>query len=115
MHRDRVRRTGAVGTPHQMWGRGISPGWVTLDGYREIFRDGKAIKEHRFVLEQALGRDLLASEDVHHINGDRADNRLENLELWSTSQPRGQRVEDKVQYALDILRTYAPSALSEGI
>lgn len=113
MHRDRLRRTGSVGTAHKMYGQGISPGWVTQGGYREIFRNGRVYKEHRWVLGQFLGRELLASEDVHHVNGDKLDNRLENLELWSTSQPRGQRVEDKVQYALEILRLYAPSALSE--
>ncbi|MBV8928575.1 MAG: HNH endonuclease [Mycobacteriaceae bacterium] len=62
-------------------------------------------------MAQMLGRPLLADESVHHRNGDRLDNRPANLELWSCSQPSGQRVEDKVAHALEILRDYAPAAL----
>jgi hypothetical protein len=58
-------------------------------------------------MEQILGRELLPDENVHHINGDRADNRVENLELWSTSQPAGQRIPDKVAWAREILDRYA--------
>lgn len=41
------------------------------------------------------------------------DNRLENLELWSSSQPSGQRVKDKVQWAIEILSLYQPELLKE--
>jgi len=89
--------------------------------YRTVARRGHpnakgvkgAIAEHRWVMSEDLGRPLLPGENVHHINGIRSDNRIENLELWSTSQPYGQRVEDKVEWALELLKLYAPERLAK--
>ncbi len=58
-------------------------------------------------MEQQLGHKLLPDETVHHKNGVRNDNKPENLELWSSSHPKGQRVEDKVEWAKVILVRYA--------
>jgi hypothetical protein len=67
------------------------------------------VPEHRLIMESVIGRYLLPNENVHHINGVRHDNRPENLELWTTKQPKGQRALQQVEWALEILSMYPES------
>ena len=110
MHFKRIERTGDAGS--------VEPKAVTIrdriddQGYRRITVDGRKVKEHRYVMEQMIGRKLLPGENVHHLNGIRHDNRPENLELWAIAQTCGQRVTDQIAWAREILARYEPLELA---
>ncbi len=73
-------------------------GRLDKHGYRIVTIRGHQIPEHRIVMEGVLGRPLMPYETVHHRNGQRADNRRENLELWDSRNPKGQRVPEKLAW-----------------
>lgn len=108
-HYIRSRKNTDVSKPlRKRAGPGNGSRWKDRNGYVVLTLPGKQgrIVEHRHVMEQALGRKLLPDESVHHKNGVKDDNRLENLELWASTQPSGQRVEDLLTWAKEIIARY---------
>lgn len=93
-----------------------SAGYLVPSGYRRLHkRGGQKVYEHREVMEEILGRKLRANENVHHKDGNRSNNHPENLELWVKGQPPGQRLTDKVAFAIEILRLYPEFARQAGV
>jgi hypothetical protein len=87
-------------------------GYKNAKGYVQIFYKDEISQKYKYkyqhvlVMEDHLKRSLFPGETVHHLNGVRDDNRLENLELWNKAQPAGQRVEDRIKYYIEFLEQY---------
>lgn len=92
MHYDRMRKTGDPGQAEPF----TTPGAWRRDRHGYVSRRVNGVLEiqHRVIMSEHLGRPLEPWENVHHLNGVRHDNRIENLELWVKPQPCGQRPED---------------------
>jgi hypothetical protein len=96
-----IRRVRGTGYVH----RGYLYISVPIDE-RHLSNGRDTMQEHRLVMARHLGRSLLADESVHHINGNKLDNRIENLELWVRRQPSGQRIPDLLRYARELIDRY---------
>jgi hypothetical protein len=116
MCRDYRRKQRGIDTELPLLNAPAGSGYIGPNGYKKICKlelrghpnaDKKGTMfEHTLIMSEHLGRALKKGENVHHINGIRHDNRIENLELWHRSQPPGQRLDQKIEWCIEFLKQY---------
>jgi hypothetical protein len=105
-NKDIIKKRLARGPTHPAWLGGEykakDTGYVRIRNPNRSDADKREyVQKHVFIMSEFLGRLLVKGESVHHKNGIRDDNRLENLELWVHGHPYGQRAEDR---AVELLK-----------
>ncbi len=112
LSREVARARNGANHPQYKNGRTNKDGYVLLTdrAHPNSNKRGRLL-EHTAVMSKHLGRPILTGETVHHKNGIRDDNRIENLELRSHQHGKGAKVSDMVEFCMNYLRRYAPEKL----
>lgn len=114
-HRCKITNGCLKGKNNPMWKGGKK---TTSFGYVYVYLEDKSefismcangvgtnyVAEHRLIMAKHLNRPLTKKETVHHKNGIRNDNRIDNLEIWSSNHQSGQRLEDQIIWAIELLQ-----------